>query len=119
MLKYDTISDDDRATLVNNEQRPAVLDNDDESNAGGFLDEEQSQNYNDNFMPATLPHRYSDGDLQTINLQRHHVEISNRPTDPWNYTYVVFYLLGIATMTPWNFFITAEDVSRKFSIVLL
>lgn len=33
------------------------------------------------------------------------------PQDFGYFTYFVFYLLGVATMAPWNFFITAEDVS--------
>ncbi|XP_055921670.1 equilibrative nucleoside transporter 2 [Eupeodes corollae] len=32
-----------------------------------------------------------------------------RPNDKYNFTYLVFYILGAATMAPWNFFITAED----------
>ncbi|XP_055386428.1 equilibrative nucleoside transporter 3 [Condylostylus longicornis] len=35
--------------------------------------------------------------------------IHNIPPDRFNYNYLVFYLLGIATMCPWNFFVTAED----------
>ncbi|XP_049281559.1 equilibrative nucleoside transporter 1 [Anopheles funestus] len=31
------------------------------------------------------------------------------PTDKFNYTYVVFYLMGMTTMVPWNFFVTAEE----------
>ncbi|KAM7351686.1 equilibrative nucleoside transporter 1 [Cochliomyia hominivorax] len=108
MLNYDTISNDDRETLVSNEQQPAVEDdNDDDLYAGGFINE-QSQNHNKNFIPATLPQRTYDDDFHNIELQSH-IQISDAPPDRWNYTYVVFYLLGIATMTPWNFFITAED----------
>lgn len=33
------------------------------------------------------------------------------PSDRFSFTYIVFYLLGMTTMLPWNFFITAEDVS--------
>lgn len=111
MLKYDTISSDDRAALVSNEQSLAVDDgqNNDDFYAGGFIDE-QSQNDNDNFMPATLLQRTYDGDFHNIDLPGR-IHISDAPADRWNYTYLVFYLLGIATMTPWNFFITAEDVS--------
>lgn len=32
-----------------------------------------------------------------------------QPNDKFNFTYLVFYLLGAATMAPWNFFITAES----------
>lgn len=34
------------------------------------------------------------------------------PNDRFSFTYIVFYLLGTTTMLPWNFFITAEDVSN-------
>ena len=33
------------------------------------------------------------------------------PNDRFSFTYIIFYLLGMTTMLPWNFFITAEDVS--------
>ena len=33
------------------------------------------------------------------------------PNDRFSFTYMVFYLLGMTTLLPWNFFITAEDVS--------
>ncbi|KAH8273564.1 hypothetical protein KR018_001383 [Drosophila ironensis] len=37
------------------------------------------------------------------------VLVSNEPSGGRTFTYIVFYLLGIGTMTPWNFFVTAED----------
>lgn len=37
------------------------------------------------------------------------------PNDRFSLTYIVFYLLGMTTLLPWNFFITAEDVSFCFS----
>lgn len=36
------------------------------------------------------------------------------PYDRFSFTYIVFYLLGMTTLLPWNFFITAEDVSSFF-----
>lgn len=36
------------------------------------------------------------------------------PNDRFGFTYMIFYLLGTTTLLPWNFFVTAEDVS--FSI---
>lgn len=32
------------------------------------------------------------------------------PHDKYNFTYMIFYLIGITTMVPWNFCLTAEDV---------
>ncbi|XP_011502781.1 PREDICTED: equilibrative nucleoside transporter 1 [Ceratosolen solmsi marchali] len=31
------------------------------------------------------------------------------PCDRYNIAYIIFYLLGISTLIPWNFFITADD----------
>lgn len=33
------------------------------------------------------------------------------PKDRYNMGYLIFYLLGIATLLPWNFYVTANDVS--------
>lgn len=32
-------------------------------------------------------------------------------SDRYNMGYLIFYLLGIATLLPWNFYVTANDVS--------
>lgn len=37
------------------------------------------------------------------------------PNDRFGLTYVIFYLLGMTTLLPWNFFMTAEDVCFRFS----
>lgn len=34
------------------------------------------------------------------------------PSDKFSINYMIFYLLGMTTLLPWNFFITAEDVSN-------
>lgn len=36
---------------------------------------------------------------------------SHQPMDKYYFNYIVFYLLGMTTLLPWNFFVTAEDVS--------
>lgn len=33
--------------------------------------------------------------------------------DRYNMGYLIFYLLGIVTLLPWNFYVTANDVSKK------
>lgn len=38
------------------------------------------------------------------------------PNDCFSLNYMVFYLLGMTTLIPWNFFITAEDVSWIFFV---
>lgn len=35
----------------------------------------------------------------------------NEPVDRYRLHYLVFYFLGMTTLLPWNFFVTAEDVS--------
>lgn len=30
--------------------------------------------------------------------------------DKYNMGYIIFYLLGVATLIPWNFYVTANDV---------
>lgn len=34
-----------------------------------------------------------------------------QPTDRFHLAYIVFYLLGMNTLIPWSFFVTANDVS--------
>lgn len=40
------------------------------------------------------------------------------PRDRFHFTYITFYLLGMTTLMPWNFFVTPEDVSMIFSSLL-
>lgn len=40
-----------------------------------------------------------------------HVDFKDR----YNMGYIIFYLLGIATLLPWNFYVTANDVSKQFN----
>lgn len=42
------------------------------------------------------------------------------PRDSYNMGYLIFYLLGITTLLPWNFYVTANDVSMfVFSISII
>lgn len=38
------------------------------------------------------------------------------PHDKYSFNYIIFYLMGMTTLLPWNFFITAEDVSHQSNI---
>lgn len=54
------------------------------------------------------------------NLQQEETLVVNekplfKPTEPidkYNMAYIIFYLLGVITLLPWNFFITADDVRK-------
>uniref|UniRef100_A0A1B0FLY3 Equilibrative nucleoside transporter 1 n=1 Tax=Glossina morsitans morsitans TaxID=37546 RepID=A0A1B0FLY3_GLOMM len=108
MLKYDDINDNDCSRLLSNEQ----LADDDGDNEDVNFQQNEHTDFILPFAPATVPlptetqcneeflERDKDSDILLS---------TNIPADVWNYTYFVFYLLGTATMTPWNFFITAED----------
>nr|XP_016944869.1 equilibrative nucleoside transporter 3 [Drosophila suzukii] len=66
------------------------------------------------FVPAFRPQDHQEYNLadERCLLERQQDEVvlvSNEPTSGRLFTYFVFYLLGIGTMTPWNFFVTAED----------
>lgn len=37
----------------------------------------------------------------------------HNPADKYHFSYIIFYLLGMTTLLPWNFLMTAEDVSKK------
>lgn len=45
------------------------------------------------------------------NLTKQLMSAHNVPEDKYNFNYLVFYLLGMTTLLPWNFFVTPEDVS--------
>lgn len=55
----------------------------------------------------------ADDPTVSVNHAKELLRSENAPHDRYGFTYVVFYLLGITTLLPWNFFITASDVSNK------
>lgn len=65
------------------------------------LDSEDEQISND------LPTRSSNPLFNTI-----------EHSDKYNMGYIIFYLLGIATLLPWNFYVTANDVSMNYLILM-
>lgn len=44
-------------------------------------------------------------------LIRELVRRPHNPSDKYHFSYIIFYLLGMTTLLPWNFLMTAEDVS--------
>lgn len=106
----------DRQVLVENEQVPyrgsAIDDNFGSSaNPDRFSAIAESSDEDEiKCMPAILPTMNNELDSEQIHSHGQ-ILMTDAPPDRYNYTYTVFYLLGIATMTPWNFFVTAEDVS--------
>ncbi|XP_017131906.1 equilibrative nucleoside transporter 2 [Drosophila elegans] len=62
------------------------------------------------FVPAFRPQDHQADERCLLERQQDEVVlISNEPATGRNFTSFVFSLLGIGTMTPWNFFVTAED----------
>ncbi|XP_037960465.1 equilibrative nucleoside transporter 1 [Teleopsis dalmanni] len=100
--------------LVDNEevQPTDAYDNDDyersRADAGGFVND---NDYSIRFVPATLPTPtpFHNHEFHNVELQPTHVTSIDAPPDRFHFAYIVFYLLGVVTMTPWNFFVTAED----------
>ena len=43
----------------------------------------------------------------------------NVPKDTCHLTYMIFYLHGIGNILPWNFFITAKEVSQYSACIML
>lgn len=81
---------------------------------------------NSNFRPLLEHSEASGSDAEYVEntINRHENDhvivdddeknlISKRiaPQDKYNFSYMIFYLIGITTMVPWNFCLTAEDVS--------
>lgn len=58
-------------------------------------------------------------DLITDNLDKELLRNGqNAPHDKYSFNYIIFYLMGMTTLLPWNFFITAEDVSHHYNFTI-
>lgn len=65
--------------------------------------------------------------LQEVESDDHTDEASTRddkpffqplePKDRYHMGYLIFYLIGIATLLPWNFYVTANDVSIALKLL--
>ncbi|XP_059617518.1 equilibrative nucleoside transporter 3 [Phlebotomus argentipes] len=61
-------------------------------------------------QPSDSEFAESDGDARASNGDVEiRSETKNEPSDRLNVIYMIFYLLGMTTLLPWNFFITAEN----------
>lgn len=73
-----------------------------------------------NSRPLLQPSDSDFGESDDTRASNDEVEIrsetKNEPTDRLNIIYMIFYLLGMTTLLPWNFFITAENVRCFFSL---
>lgn len=75
------------------------------STSGRYSDQEGIEN---DGMNTTTNDELEDD--EEVLIKRPHIE----PYDRLSFTYISFYLLGMTTLLPWNFFITAEPVSTIF-----
>lgn len=75
----------------------------------------QNEEVQDDILDNRFGGQVVDGDggefYDSVILPSDDIQHTVQPNDQFNFTYLVFYLLGAATMAPWNFFITADDVS--------
>ena len=89
--------------MSNLSHRRPLLQESDNSEAENVFDQPNPVNsINNEVIDAT--------DVQV--RRRGHATNHSEPVDKYNFTYIVFYLLGMTTLLPWNFFITAEEVSH-------
>lgn len=75
--------------------------------------QEQSESDAENFVESDT--REQDDHSITESLDKELLRGGqNVPHDKYSFNYIIFYLMGMTTLMPWNFFITAEDVSHQF-----
>uniref|UniRef100_A0A182MLN2 Equilibrative nucleoside transporter n=1 Tax=Anopheles culicifacies TaxID=139723 RepID=A0A182MLN2_9DIPT len=85
--------------------RPLLQDTDDrETDSETFLDDVIAGSINASTSNINDPAKENATETRIIS-GGHRIA----PTDKFNYTYLVFYLMGMTTMVPWNFFVTAEE----------
>lgn len=84
-----------------------------------------NSDFRNNFRPL-LEHENENSEMDEEEPQnpedRSYVSVTeneklSQPVDRYHITYIVFYLIGMTTLLPWNFFITAEEVIFKFAFL--
>lgn len=105
MIRRNNSFSDDQRVLVTNYQESEVLDN-------TYGNEDTHYHQQSSNLPS-LPSLPSIDDTESVNSvsPTDINKFQSTPVDRLNFNFLGFYLLGIVTMVPWNFFITAEDVS--------
>lgn len=89
--------DEDDTNNVNTIGTPAYI-------SGRFVDDDGIDNETENLMTTTNDELEDD---EEVLIKRPTIA----PHDRYSFTYMAFYLLGMTTLLPWNFFLTAEPVS--------
>lgn len=67
---------------------------------------------NSSYLPNLLDEQTEDEEGEDHSLPRHPstpLAVRYSPDDLYNLVYVIFFLMGIGSLLPWNFFITARD----------
>ncbi|XP_037902470.1 equilibrative nucleoside transporter 3 [Hermetia illucens] len=83
-------------TSINN--RPLLEESETSENEEDFLD----NSYTD--TPGTSKNTVrTDSQAELVRFSQ------SVPADKFNFSYIIFYLLGVTTVLPWNFFLTAEE----------
>lgn len=101
------LSNNSRPLLQQNNSDSEFVDDDyDESSSSPQHDKHRQQH----------PHSHDEPGASTTTDEETEHLVKNglhAPADRYSFNYIAFYLMGIITLLPWNFFVTAEDVSQE------
>jgi len=77
-------------------------------NSRPLLDASEQSDFEDSYVDDNNDNCYNENEENTdVRLiKRAH----QPPADKYNFSYMIFYLLGMTTLIPWNFLMTAENV---------
>lgn len=97
--------------------RPLLQESSDDSNDEGLRQQNHSGHIigdisDDDYDGASVlvNNHETNGSYET-NSTTELIKGHSIPKDRYSFNYIIFYLLGMTTLLPWNFFITASDVS--------
>ncbi|XP_058826401.1 equilibrative nucleoside transporter 1 [Topomyia yanbarensis] len=96
-----------------NSHRPLLLqqqDDEDDDSGVSFVDDSTYAGSINAGSVNNIPPTATAGTKSTTRARRaEDGSLRIAPIDKYNFTYAVFYLLGMTTLLPWNFFVTAEE----------